>query len=213
MGSGNSATQAAANANAQSQAQIQNAVTGINAAYNSPARAQQIQTYGGNLQNYYDTQVNQQQAINARDLTFSNARSGLTGGSAAADNNSQLQKDYTTGLVNASQSAQAGQSALANADVNSKNQLIGLAEQGDTTGQLGTQIASAQSAALGAASNYGSANAINNMFAGTAGIVSNEQTAAAARLGMQTPFGGPYGANPSGGSAYQGGTGGLAGKG
>jgi len=80
MGSGNSATQAAANANAQSQAQIQNAVTGINAAYNSPARAQQIQTYGGNLQNYYDTQVNQQQAINARDLTFSNARSGLTGG-------------------------------------------------------------------------------------------------------------------------------------
>ena len=204
MGTGNSAADAANAANQQQQQQIQQTIGQINAAYGSPARQQQYQTYGKNLQDYYTGQVNQQEATNARNLKFANARSGLTGGSEAVDSNTQLQKDYTQGLLQASQQAQAGQSALQQADINAKNQLISLAEQGNYTGSIPTAVSQAQNAALGAASNYGGANALGNLFAGTGQIYTNEQTAAANRKAQNSPFGSPYGGN-AGGSIYAGG--------
>jgi hypothetical protein len=205
MGFGNnSAANAAANQQAQQQQQIGAATNAINAAYSSPARQQQYSDYYNALQNQYTTQVNNAEQINARGLKFANARSGLTGGSEAVDSNTQLQKDYTNGLLQASQQAQSGEAALENSDINAKNQLIGLAEQGDYTGSLGTQIAQAQNANLTGAQSYANTNALGNLFAGTSAIYNNEQTAAANRLAQKTPFGSPYGGNTSGGSAFQG---------
>jgi hypothetical protein len=193
MGSGNSAANAANAANAQQQADIQKSVGQITSAYSNPNRANQYAQYNQNLSNYYTGQVNNQEAVNARNLTFANARSGLTGGSAAVDNNAQLQKEYTQGLLNASQQATAGTSALEQSDVNAKNQLIGLAQQGNYTGAIPTQVSQAQNASLGAAQNYGQANSLGNIFAGTAGIYQNEQTAAANRKAQTSPIGSPYG--------------------
>jgi hypothetical protein len=193
MGTGNSAANAANAANAQQQKDIQNSVGQITSAYSSPNRANQYAQYNQNLSNYYTGQVDNQEAINARNLNFANARSGLTGGSAAVDNNTQLQKDYTQGLLNASQQATAGTSALEQSDVQAKNQLIGLAQQGNFTGAIPTQIAQAQNASLGAAQNYGQAQSLGNVFAGTAGIYQNEQTAAANRKAQTSPFGSLYG--------------------
>lgn len=197
MGTGNSAANAAAAQQAAQQAQIQQSVQAINNAYSSPSRQAQYQTYGQNLNNYYTNQVNTQEATNARNLKFANARSGLTGGSEAVDSNTQLQKDYTQGLLQASQAAQAGQAALEQSDINSKNQLISLAQQGNYTGTIPTQIAQAQSANLQNASNYGNANALNNLFTGTAGIYQNEQVAAANRKAQQSPIGSLYGSSAS----------------
>jgi hypothetical protein len=193
MGTGNSAANAANSANAQQQQQIQNSVGQIQNAYSSPERANQYAAYNNNLSNYYTGQVNQQEAVNARNLGFAMDRSGLAGGSAAVDSNQQLQKDYTQGLLNASQAATAGTSALEQSDINAKNQLIGLAQQGNFTGAVPQSTAMAQNASLGAAQNYGSANSLNNLFAGTAGIYQNEQTAAANRKAQTTPFGSLYG--------------------
>lgn len=193
MGTGNSAANAANAAQAQQQADIQKSVGQITSAYSSPNRAQQYAQYNKNLSDYYTGQVNNQEAINARNLSFANARSGLTGGSAAVDSNTQLQKDYTQGLLNASQQATAGTSALEQSDVNAKNQLIGLAQQGNFTGAIPTQVAQAQNASLGAAQNYGNAQSLGNVFAGTAGIYQNEQTAAANRKAQTSPFGSLYG--------------------
>jgi hypothetical protein len=193
LGTGNSAANAANAANAQQQKDIQNSVGQITSAYSSPNRANQYAQYNQNLSNYYTGQVNNQEAINARNLNFANARSGLTGGSAAVDNNTQLQKDYTHGLLNASQQATAGTSALEQSDISAKNQLIGLAQQGNFTGQIPTQVAQAQSASLGNAQNYGNAQSLGNVFAGTAGIYQNEQTAAANRKAQTSPFGSWYG--------------------
>jgi hypothetical protein len=193
MGTGNSAANAANAANAAQQKSIQDSVGQITSAYSNPNRANQYKQYNQNLTNYYTGQVNNQEAVNARNLKFAMDRSGLTGGSAAVDSNTQLQKDYTQGLLNASQSATSGTSALEQSDVNSKNQLIGLAQQGNFTGAIPTQIAQAQNASLGAAQNYGNANSLGNVFAGTAGIYQNEQTAAANRKAQTSPFGSLYG--------------------
>lgn len=195
MGTGSSAANAAQAANAQQQQQIQASVDQINNAYSSPNRQAQYQTYGQNLGNYLTGQVNNQEAINARNLKFANARSGLTGGSAATDSNTQLQKDYTQGLLQASQQAQAGTSALEQADINSKNQMISLAQQGNFTGAIPTQVAQANSANLGAAQNAFNPQALGNLFKGTANIYSNEQTAAAQRAAQTSPIGSLYGSS------------------
>jgi hypothetical protein len=193
MGTGNSAANAANAANAKQQKDITDSVNQITAAYNNPNRAGQYEQYKTNLGNYYTGQVNNQEAVNARNLKFAMARSGLTGGSAAVDSNTQLQKDYTQGLLDASRQATAGTSALEQSDVNAKNQLIGLAQQGNFTGAIPSQIAQAQNASLGAAQNFGNANSLGNIFAGTAGIYQNEQTAAANRKAQQSPIGSLYG--------------------
>src|ERR1019366_276449 len=201
MGTNTSAADAATRANAATQAQVQQSVGAINAAYNSPARTAQYATYGKSLNDFYTNQVNQQQGVNARDLMFANARSGLTGGSAASDNNVQLQQDYTKGLLQASQQAQGGVSALQNSDIAAKNQLIGLAQQGDYTGAMPTNIAATQGASLASAGSYGNANQLGNLFAGTAGIYNAETTAAANRAAMRSPIGSTYG-GATGGSPY-----------
>lgn len=199
MGTGNGAANAANAANTQQQQQIQQAVQQIGSAYSSPSRQAQYASYGQNLNNYYTGQVNTQEATNARNLKFAEARSGLTGGSASADANTQLQKDYSTALLQASQQSQAGQAALEQSDTQAKNQLIGLAQQGNFTGTIPTQVAQAQSASLGAAQNYGNANALGTLFGNTANIWQNEQTAAANRKAQQSPIGSIYGSS-SGGS-------------
>lgn len=193
MGSGNKAADAANAANQQQQQQIQNSVSQINNAFNSPSRQAQYGQYGQNLQNYLTGQVNNQEAVNARNLKFANARSGLTGGSSAVDSNTQLQKDYTQGLLQASQQAQSGQAALQQSDINAKNQMIGLAQQGNYTGAIPTQIAQAQSASLGAAQNAFNPGALGSLFQGTGQIYQQEQTAAANRQAQRNPIGSLYG--------------------
>jgi hypothetical protein len=195
MGTGSSATNAAAAANAQQQAAIQNSVNQINAAYGSAGRQAQYQQYGNNLDQYYTNQVNENEANQARNVKFAMARSGLTGGSAATDANTQLQKDYTQGLLQASRQAQAGQASLQQSDINAKNQLISLAQQGGNIGSIPGQVSAAQSAALGSAQNYGDANSLANLFSGTAQIYQNEQTAAANRKAQQSPIGSIYGSS------------------
>jgi len=203
MGSGgNQAANAANAANAQRQAQINSSIQQINNAYGSPQRQQQYAQYGQSLNNYYTNQVNEQEAQNARQLKFAMARSGLTGGSAAADANTQLQKDYTQGLLQASQQAQSGKAALEQSDVNAKNQLISLAQQGDYTGSLPSEISASQNASLDAAKGYSNANALQNLFSGTAAIYSNEQNAAAQRRAQMSPFGSLYGWGMASGSPW-----------
>lgn len=197
MGTGNSAANAANAANAQQQEQIKASVQQINNAYSNPQRQAQYDTYGKNLLNYFTGQANESETTNARNLKFAEARSGLTGGSAAADANTQLQKDYSKALLTASQQAQAGKAALQQSDIQAKNQLIGLAQQGNFTGTIPTQIASAQSASLGAAQNYANPQALGNIFSGTGQIWQNEQTAAANRKAQTSPIGSLYGSSGS----------------
>lgn len=193
MGSGNSAANAASAADQQRQQQINSSIQQITNAYSSPQRAAQIGQYGQQVGSYLTGQVNTQEATNARNLKFAMARSGLTGGSAAVDSNTQLQKDYSTALLQASQQAQSAVAGIKQSDINSKNQLVGLAQQGSYIGAIPSQIAQAQSASIGAAQNYANPNALGNLFASTANIYNNEQTAAANRKAQTSPIGSLYG--------------------
>lgn len=194
MGTSNSAANAAEQQTQEQQAAINGTISQIQSAFNSPSRREQAQNYGNQLLSYYTNTVNQQEAQNARNLKFAEARSGLTGGSAATDANTQLEKDYTQGLLNASQAAQTGQAQLEQSDIASENSLIGEAEQGGYIGSVPTAVATATQANVGAAQNAMNPTALGTLFAGTAGIYNNEQTAAANRAMQINPFGNVYGA-------------------
>ena len=202
MGTNNSAANAANQADAARQQQIQASIDQINSAYSSPARQAQYDKFGTSLGDYYTNQVKDQESTNARNLKFAEARSGLTGGSSAVDANTQLSKDYTKGLLQASQQAQAGVADLKQSDINSKNQLVSLAQQGNYTGAIPTQIAEGQDASLKAAANYGNANTLSNLFSGTAGIYQTEQTAAANRRAQMSPIGSLYGTGSAPASGF-----------
>lgn len=193
MGTGNKAAEAAQAADTERQGQIQQSIAQINKAYTSPQRTAQYDKYGENLNSYYTGQVNEQQGVNARNLKFALARSGLTGGSAAVDANTQLSKDYTKGLVAASQQAQSGKATLEQSDTNAKNQLVSLAQQGNFVGAIPQQVTQAQNASLDASKGYAKANGLGDLFSGTAQIYTNNQTAAANRRAQVSPVGSLYG--------------------
>lgn len=197
MGSNNSAANAASAADQARQSTIQQSIGQIQKAYSSPQRQAQYDQYGKQLGNYYTGNVNEQMGVNARNLKFAMARSGLSGGSATVDGNTQLQKDYTKGLLQASQAAQGGVSALKQADLNSENQLTSLAAQGAYTGAIPQQASMAQSANLQNAGNYTNTKALGDLFTGTAQIYNNNQTAAANRRAQINPIGSIYGTSPT----------------
>lgn len=193
MGGQTGASKAAAAADAKRNAEIKESIDAITKAYSSPERQQQYENYGRTLTDYYTGQVKEQSEANARNLKFSLARGGLTGGSAAIDADTQLQKDYTKGLLAASQQAQAGKASLIASDQSAKQQLISLAQQGAYTGTAATQAGEAQRAALETARGNYSAAALGDLFKGTAEIYRNQQTAAANRRASQQPIGSLYG--------------------
>lgn len=200
LGGSNSATEAATAADNARNTQIQQTVGQIQSAYNNPNRQNQIQDYQNNLQKYYTTQVNNQEATNGRNLKFAEARSGLTGGSADSDANATLGKDYSNAILQATQQAQGGGAALKQSDENSENQLISEAQAGNMTGSVAGQVSQAQTVGTQAAQNYGNANSLGALFGNTQGIYNNEATAAANRSAQNNPFGGIYNSKSAFGS-------------
>src|ERR1700743_1145776 len=96
---------AAANAQeASRQAQIAANVANINSAFSN--RSGEYANYQNALQGQYQTELNRQQAIAARNNKFALARSGLTGGSAAVDAGTLLSQDMQRGTLAAQQQVQ-----------------------------------------------------------------------------------------------------------
>lgn len=185
----------AGQAAAQNKLQQQNtdaATAQINSAYDSPARQQQYSDFAKNLSNYYTTQINNQQGVANQQLKFSLARSGLTGGSAAAYAGGVSAKDYNTAILNAQNQVQTGVGALKQSDVTAKDNLIGLAQQGLNTGNAATEASQAMSANLANASSAENPQALGTLFGNTAGIYQNQQNAAAQRKAANAGVGGVY---------------------
>lgn len=183
FGSTNKASTAATQQQAVQQQQINSNVSAINNAFQG--RQGQYDDYLKALNTSYSTQLNQQQADASRGLKFSLARNGQTGGSVAADQGGELQKEMGQGQITAEQQAQAKLAGLKSSDQAEKQQLISLAQSGANIGNAGQQVADSLSSNLeGAQSNLGP-NTLGNIFGGVSNSISNYNTAAQARLGLR----------------------------
>ena len=202
MTSGNTskAADAAAEASNENQQQIAGATAAIQGAYNSPERQQQYQTYAANLQKYYNTQIQQQQDVANKNLKFSLARSGLTGGSQAAYAGGVEANDSAQASLQAENQVQTATSNLKQSDVNSENSLEALAQNGLSTGNATTQAAQAQQASLQGAQTAQNPTSLGQLFQNTANIYNTETTAnAQTRAAQLSPYGGIYGVSAFGG--------------
>jgi hypothetical protein len=180
-GAGN-ASAAAQTEEAQRAAQIAANVKNINSAFAN--RGAQYDQYQQALQGQYQTELNRQQAIAARNNKFALARSGLTGGSAAVDAGKLLSQDMQRGTLNAQQQVQGSVAKLQSADEATRQQEIALAQGGGDIGDAAIQTANGLRANIGNAQNANVANSLGNVFGDVSTAYTNMNTAAALRRGI-----------------------------
>lgn len=192
FGGGGNAAAAAQKQQADQQQSINQNVGAINNAFQG--RQSQYNDYLGALNKSYQTQLNTQQQDASRGLKFSLARGGLTGGSVAADQGGELQKEMAQGQITAEQQAQAKLAGLKSSDQAEKQQLIALAQSGANIGSAGMQTADSLSANLQSAQKELGPNTLGNIFGGVANTVTQYNNAAQSRLGLRAAqaYTGPF---------------------
>jgi hypothetical protein len=187
VGSGNSAGRAqreAERAEQERQARIAAGTARVNQVFDAPEREQQRGDFLTALRENYRRLADKQKGNADRNLRFSLARGGLTGGSAAVDSNRKLGEEYTEGLLNAETRAQGAVGELRGQDEASRLQLLSMIQQGldATTGaaRAGDAIRANAQAGQGAALSEG----LGDIFGGTADIYKRQQEAAERRRGI-----------------------------
>lgn len=120
------AASAAAQAETERQQQIDAALKSLNDLFASPARQAQYQQYGQDTFNTLKTALDQNEKEAARRLNFGLVRSGNLGGSEDIVQHGLLQRDYSKGLLNASNQAQSASAQLQGADQALKSQIYNM---------------------------------------------------------------------------------------
>ena len=116
--------QAAANAaEASRQKAIQDALDQVNGIFSGAGRQAEYKKYAQDNYNLLKTSLDNNTMNENRNLRFSMSRSGNLGGSQDVYNQGLVQKDYNTGLLNASNQSQASAAALENSDQQTKSAL------------------------------------------------------------------------------------------
>jgi hypothetical protein len=190
-GGGNSASRAAAAQEAARQATVGKNVSDINSAFQG--RTGEYGDFRKNLQAQYQTELNRQQAIAARNQKFSLARGGLTGGSAATDAGTLLGQETAQGTVNAQQATESGVAKLMATDEATRQQMIALAQSGGDIGNAATQTANSLRANIGNAQATNIPQGLGDVFGDVTKSVTEAQNAAALRKGIlaQQVYGNP----------------------
>lgn len=210
-GGGGNAAAAEQQQEAQRESTIGSNVTAINSAFGD--RTAQYADYAKALQGQYETELNRQQAIAGRNLKFSNARSGVTGGSTAVDQGALLGQETAQGTLAAQQQVGSAVAGLQSKDEATRQQMISLAQSGGDIGNAATQTANALQANLGNAKGANVAQGLGDVFGGVAQDVNQAQTAAALRSGIYAGtaraslYGGGVGATPAPAASSGGGLG------
>lgn len=184
---------------AERQAKMTDATGRLNAVFDSPERAAQINDFLAALRDRYGTQLNRQKGDADRNLKFSMARGGLTGGSAANDANRRLGEEYTEGLLGAENRAQEAVGNLRSQDEASRLGIISMIRSGLDSTTAASRAGSAMQANAQSASGRALSDGLGDMFGGTASLYKQQQEAAERRRGERVAYGSIYGRNAFGG--------------
>ena len=129
---------------------IQRGTEAVNKVFDDPARQQQQMAFLKALRDFYGQDLNRQKQTADRTRRFSVARSGLAGGSADADSSRMLGEEYTKGLLDMENRAQAGYN-----DLVSRNEAARLDLLAQVRAGMDTTTAAARSAAATSPSTSG----------------------------------------------------------
>lgn len=149
--SGGSSNQASDQARRDEQARIaaiQRTQGAVNQAFDSPSRVADIGDYVKATRDFYTRDLDEQKANADRQLRFSLARGGQTGGSLQVDKQSQFGRDYAKGVLSVDRKARGAGADLEAQDQDARARLIGLATQGLDATTAASQSAAAMRSSL-----------------------------------------------------------------
>lgn len=129
-GQGESAADVAARLEMERQAAIKETQGRVNQVFDNPRRARDISDFVSAVRTKSMEDLARQNADATRELKFSLARGGLTGGSVNVDQNRRLSDDYNRGALNVESRAQGAGAQLEAADQDARARLIQLATSG-----------------------------------------------------------------------------------
>lgn len=168
---------------AERQARISKNVGDINSAFGN--RQGQYDAYLAAVRKNLGSQLTKQQGVASRNLKFSLARGGLTGGSAAVDKGADLQDEFRKGALDVESKAQSGAAGLQQKDEASRLSLISLAQAGGDIGDAAGQTASMLQANTQGALNESGTQTLGDVFGSTAQTYKTMQEAANLRRGLR----------------------------
>lgn len=183
FGSKDKASKAAQRQEDERKRQVQQATAAIDKAFGG--RGAQLEDFVGALREEFRTDAFKQKADADRQLKFSLARGGLTGGSAAADIGTTLGEEFQKGLLGGERRSQSALSDLRSADERSRQQLIALAQGGADVSSSARSAAAAMRTNLAGAQAGGFAQGLGDIFANTRDLFTEQQEAAERRRGLR----------------------------
>lgn len=178
---GESAADVAARLEMERQANIKATQERVNKVFNDPTRERDISDFVSAVRTRALEDLNRQNTDASRELRFSLARGGLTGGSVNVDQNRRMADDYNRGLLNVESRAQGAGAQLEAADQDARARLIQLATSGLDATTAATQ------AAAGLRSNFENAKSqaygeqLGDQFTQLGGFVKQRREEAARR--------------------------------
>lgn len=197
---GESAADVAARMEMERQERIREAQGRINQVFDNPRRARDIADFVSATRSKLMEDLNRQNTDAARELKFSLARGGLSGGSVNVDQNRRLTDEYNRGLINVEGRAQGAGAQLEAADQDQRARLIQLATSGLDTTTAASQAAAGLRSNLESAKSQAFGEQLGDQFATIGGFVKNRREEAARRQANRDANFNLYG----GGAAYGG---------
>lgn len=184
-GGADKATKAAAEAERKRQIQVSNSVNAIESAFGGSSRKSQLEDFVNALRKQFTTEAGRQRKDVSRRSKFGLARSGLTGGSAAADRSVNIGREFQTGILEGERLSQSSLADLISADERSKQNLIALAQGGASVTTAASQAGAALKSNLASASSRTSASSLGDIFSDIEGTLTASEKAAGRRRGLR----------------------------
>ncbi len=179
------ATAAAQSREIQRKRQSTAATEAINRAFGGDLRKSQLADFINALRKQFSTEAGRQKIDVKRRSKFGLARSGLTGGSEAADRSVDIGRKFQAGIIKGERQAQSSLSDLISADERAKQNLIALAQGGASVTSSASQAGEALRSNLKSASSRTGPASLGNIFEDVEENLTAAEKAAGRRRGLR----------------------------
>lgn len=179
------ATKAAQTREDERRRQVASSTSAIERAFGSESRKSQLEDFVNALREQFGTEAARQRKDINRRSKFGLARSGLTGGSAAADRSVNIGREFQGGILEGERLAQSSLADLISADERSKQNLISLAQGGAGVTTAARQAGEALSSNLKSAGSRANISSLGDIFGDVEGVLTASEKAAGRRRGLR----------------------------
>jgi hypothetical protein len=182
-GGGGGATKRAEAAEIKRKKEVASATSAIDRAFTG--RGGQLDDFVAALREQFGAEAGRQKTIADRQLKFSLARGGLTGGSAAADTGTELGEEFQRGILKGERLSQSALADLKSADEASRARLVSLAQGGASVTSSATSAARALRSNIAGAKSSSGIESLGDIFGSVRDLFAQQQEAAERRRGLK----------------------------